>query len=108
MSEVHAPLWEILDPPLIKYVSLGGHVTPQMLVCSLSCMHSVLLHLMVNIFPQTYQIFQAITAADPGFPVGGAPPHGGECQPPMRVLLGGNVCENERIGFRWGKCNCPI
>ena len=44
--------------------------------------------------------------ADPGFPVGGegAPSHGGGCQPPMWVIFGKNVCENERIGSCWGVC----
>ena len=39
--------------------------------------------------------------ADPGFPVGGAEPLG-RPQPPMWVLFGKNICENERIGSRWG------
>ena len=35
--------------------------------------------------------------ADPGFPVGGGTRFGG-CGPPTQVLIGENVCENERIG----------
>ena len=43
--------------------------------------------------------------ADPGFPVGGAWTHEGGCGPPMRVLFGENVCENERNGScRGGMC----
>ena len=43
--------------------------------------------------------------ADPGFSVGGADPFSGEGRgPPMRVLFGENVCENEKIGSRWGAC----
>ena len=39
-----------------------------------------------------------IAVADPGFPVGGrVHPLGGGRGPPMRVLFGENVCENERI-----------
>ena len=38
---------------------------------------------------------------DPGFPVGDVDPLGG-CRPPMRALLGENVCENERIGSHTG------
>ena len=36
-----------------------------------------------------------VTVADQGFPVGGR-------GPPMQVLFGKNVCENERIGSRRG------
>ena len=43
-----------------------------------------------------------IPVADPGFPVGGVPSHWGGCQPPMWVLFGKNICENERIGSCWG------
>ena len=44
-----------------------------------------------------------LSVADPGFPVGGrAPSRLGGCQPPMWVLFGKNICENERIGSRWG------
>ena len=35
-----------------------------------------------------------MSVADPGFPVGGR-------RPPTRVLFGGNVCQNERIGSHW-------
>ena len=45
-----------------------------------------------------------IAVADPGFPIGSVDPLGGRvdllwgCGPPMQVLFGENVCENERIG----------
>ena len=39
----------------------------------------------------------AISAVDPGFPIGGA-----GRQPPTRALFGGNACESERIGSLLG------
>ena len=42
------------------------------------------------------------TVADRGFPVGGAMDPLGGCGPLTRVLFGENVCENEKIGARWG------
>ena len=45
----------------------------------------------------------AFSAADPGFPVGGTPTRWGR-RPLTWVLFGRNVCENERIGSRWGAC----
>ena len=39
--------------------------------------------------------------ADPGFPVGWRRAVGGH-QPPTWVFFGKNICENERIGSRWG------
>ena len=43
---------------------------------------------------------QGSTGADPGFPVGGR-------GHPTWVLFGENVCENERIGSRWGGGRAP-
>ena len=42
--------------------------------------------------------------ADPGYPVWGRRPvgGGGRHRPPMQVLFGENVYENERIGPVWG------
>ena len=44
---------------------------------------------------------QVLGSVDPGFLVGGCWPLG-ERRPPMWALFGENVCQNERIGSRWG------
>ena len=50
-------------------------------------------------------MYLSVPVADPGFPVsgggGGAKPFGGH-QPPKRALFGENMCNNEKIGSRWG------
>ena len=42
-----------------------------------------------------FTINNVYPVADPGFSFGGH-------QPPTQALFGENVCENERIGSRWG------
>ena len=42
------------------------------------------------------------TVTDPGFPIGGGTKPLGGSRPPMRVLFGKNVYENEKIGSCWG------
>ena len=46
-------------------------------------------------------LHETMAVADPGFPVGGRQVFGGR-RPLTQVLFGENVCENERIGSRWG------
>ena len=43
----------------------------------------------------SFSTFTMIAVTDPGFPVGGR-------QLPTQALFRENVCENERIGSRWG------
>ena len=48
------------------------------------------------------RVYVPLPVADPGFPVGGAPSHGG--MPTSDVgTFQQNICENERIGSRWGE-----
>ena len=55
-----------------------------------------------NTYATVFTFLAQLSGADPGFPVGGAWTHFGGRGPPMWVLFGENVCQNERIGSHGG------
>ena len=72
---------------------------------------SFLLHRNIVIFVSKMVNATFKYRANPEFPVGGRGPVLGGCGPLMQVLFGENVCENERIGSRWGggwRANPPM
>ena len=76
--------------------SYNSHSTIKKIIVLICALERLLLKITSNMSKH-----DKISDADPGFPLGGLGPIGGGDWghgPPTQVLLGENVCENERIG----------